>query len=31
MLLTPLLAAALDEPTAYLPPEELGDGRSVVR
>ena len=25
MLLTPLLAAAVDEPTAYLPPEELGE------
>ena len=27
MLLTPLLAAAVDEPTAYLPPEELGENQ----
>ena len=27
MLLTPLLASAVDEPTAYLPPEELGENQ----
>ncbi|MBB1510083.1 antibiotic biosynthesis monooxygenase family protein [Tessaracoccus sp. MC1756] len=25
MLLTPLLSRALDEPSAYLPPDELGE------
>ncbi|AQP46907.1 antibiotic biosynthesis monooxygenase [Tessaracoccus aquimaris] len=27
MLLTPLLSRAIDEPSAYLPPTELGDNQ----
>ena len=27
MLLTPLLSRAIDEPSAYLPPAEVGDNR----
>lgn len=27
MLLTPVLSLALDEPSAYLPPDELGENR----